>query len=89
MTEGMVALTFFIATIVVAVLGWFLRNWAMSLKGSIDKIHDKMANMNSWMQDHITTTERRLTRVETKVDMVVLGEHRRKEAEDDGKTNLN
>jgi len=84
MTDSAMALYFFVGTMGVGLLGWFLRNWALTLKTSIEKIHDKMDSMNVWMQDHITTTERRLTRVETKVDMIVLGANDKVDEEADG-----
>lgn len=72
MTEGTLALVLLAISVALGILGWAFKEWAKTVKESVLHMSEKLEAMSTWLHDHVTVTERRVTRVETKVDMLIL-----------------
>lgn len=82
MTEGTLALVLLAVSVALSILGWAFRAWAQAVKDSVKTMSEKLEAMSQWLHEHVTVTERRVTRVETKVDMLILDAENRKKEKD-------
>ena len=72
MAEGTLAFVMLAISASLAILGWAFRTWAQAVRESVKAMSEKLEAMSVWLHEHVTVTERRVTRVETKVDMLIL-----------------
>ena len=57
-------------TTVLALLAWSFRSWSSTLEKTTDKILNKLADLQRDFNQHRVDVERRVTRVETKIDII-------------------
>ena len=54
--------------LVLAVFGWAFKSWSATIKDTSNRILERLEKLASEFHHHRIETERRVTRVETKVD---------------------
>lgn len=85
MAEGTLAFVMLAVSAALAILGWAFRTWAQAVRESVKAMSEKLEAMSVWLHEHVTVTERRVTRVETKVDMLILDAELKKKSEKESK----
>lgn len=59
-----------IVSVILAILAWSFKSWSSTLERSTNTILDRLTDLQKDFNAHRVEVERRVTRVETKVDIV-------------------
>lgn len=78
MDQNYLALVTLVLSGALGVLGWAFRQWAITLKESINQVTEQLEDLAKWMRQHTNMMEHRVTRLETKFDIM------REEGPEDG-----
>lgn len=66
---------------VLAMFGWGFKSWSSSIKQATDTILAQLESLQKEFHQHRIDVERRVTRVETKVDIIHEDTRRKRERE--------